>query len=169
MTPRIGRVQILPALRQIQDKYGYLKPEALIQLSKDLDIHQYQIQQVASFFPHFRLTPAPPVTVRVCRDMACHLAGSASALEHIRSIAGKRTCVEGVSCLGRCDRPPAVCIEVQQAPDPRNRPGQRRQQEFYFLKRDKADLTRIVTACLEGKSVAAEADRDAGRGYPCPK
>jgi NADH:ubiquinone oxidoreductase subunit E len=142
MTPNTGRLQILPALRQIQDTYGYLQREALIRFSEDSGIHLYRIQEVASFFPHFRLTPAPAVTVRVCRDMACHLAGSAFALHQLRPMAGERVCVEGVSCLSRCDRPPAVRIEINQAPDPGNRQGGG-QHEFYCLGRDPADLTRI--------------------------
>jgi formate dehydrogenase beta subunit len=165
MTPKTGQLQILPALRQIQETYGYLKRDALIRLGKDSGIHLHRIQEVASFFPHFRLTPAPAVTVRVCRDMACHLAGSAFALDQLRPMAGERVCVEGVSCLSRCDRPPAVRLEIRQAPDPGNRPGQRQQHEFYCLGRDLADLTRIVTACLEGKSVSAEADSDAGLAH----
>lgn len=166
MTPTTGRVRILPALRQVQDTYGYLKQEALIRLGKDLEIPLHRIQEVASFFPHFRLTPAPAVTVRVCRDMACHLAGAPDAIEQLRLMAGERVCVEGVSCLGRCDRPPAVRIEIHPAPDQGNRQGGG-PHEFYCLARDTANLTRIVTACLEGKPVSAEADSDAGRlSYP---
>jgi len=99
--------------------------------------------------------------------MACHLAGASRVLDELRVKLGQRACVEGVSCLGRCDRPPAVRIEINQAPDPGNRPAQWRQHEFYRLGRDAADLEQIATACLEGKPVPAEADLDAGRpGYP---
>ena len=173
MTPKSDRIQILPALRQIQDTYGYLSRKELTRFSKDSGIPLYRLQQVVSFFPHFRLIPAPAVTVRVCRDMACHLAGAASVLEQLLSMASERVGVEGVSCLGRCDRPPAVCIAVNRAPGPGDTPGrletgpQQHEREFYYLGRNAADLKQIVAAYLDGKTLPAEPDRDAGRpGYP---
>lgn len=173
-SPSTRQIQILPAMRRIQGKYGYLDRNELERFSKDSGIPLYRLQEVASFFPHFRLTPAPAVTVRVCRDMACHLAGAASVLEHLGLLESEGVRIEGVSCLGRCDRAPAVCITLNQAPDRgkppdyRSRPGgQVKEHEFYYLGRDLNDLKRIVRECVNGESSSAEVDRDAGRlGYP---
>src|SRR5213593_3630370 len=87
------------------------------------------------------------VEVRVCRDMTCHLRGASRLLagdglpllsndaELLKSLAENvpkwagaagqpappgdrcRVAVEGVSCLGRCDRAPAVWIERHPMPD----------------------------------------------------
>jgi formate dehydrogenase beta subunit len=162
-----GRYRILPELRRIQGKHGYLDRNELKRFSSDSGIPLYRLHAVASFFPHFRLTPAPAVTVKVCRDTACHLAGAASTLEQLGSLEskeeGKEVRVEGVSCLGRCDRAPAVCIAVHQAPG--EAPAQER--EFYYLGRNTGDLERIVRACVDCKTSPPEADRDAGRPrYP---
>ena len=81
----------------------------------------YQIQEVASFFPHFRQEWNKParVEVKVCRDMSCHLAGAAephlladrwACSGNLAARKASRVVVEGTSCLGRCDRAPAVCI-----------------------------------------------------------
>src|SRR6516165_6234701 len=110
--PPIYQTRILPELRRIQDQFGHLKRDELRRFSKDSGIPQYRLQAVASYFPHFRLAPPPAVTVRVCRDMACHLAGSASLLRDLGSLSPKGVHVEGTSCLGRCDRPPAVFIAL---------------------------------------------------------
>src|ERR1019366_2086806 len=145
-----GRYSILPELRRIQEKHGYLDRDELKRFSKSSGIPLYRLQAVASFFPHFRLTPAPAVTVKVCRDTACHLAGAASTLEDLRLLASDGVGVEGVSCPGRCDRPPAVCIG-----------------EFHYLGRTTDELKRIVSACVEGNASAEGADHDAGRPrYP---
>jgi NADH:ubiquinone oxidoreductase subunit F (NADH-binding)/NADH:ubiquinone oxidoreductase subunit E len=106
---------LVPALRAIQDRHGYLPREELEFLALRRRIPLYQIQEVASFFPHFRRTAPPPVTVQVCRSMACHLRGSAGLMEAVRrdfaaDIAAGRLAVEGVSCLGRCDRAPFACL-----------------------------------------------------------
>src|ERR1700733_6230342 len=103
------QTQIVPALRKIQKQFGYLTPEALRGFSTKSKIPLYQLQAVASFFPHFRLTPPPTVTLSICRDMACRMAGSGRMLTELKKLNGERVCVEGVSCLGRCDRAAAAC------------------------------------------------------------
>jgi formate dehydrogenase beta subunit len=169
----IYHLRILPALRRIQDEFGYLDRDELRQFSKDSGIPLYRLQAVASYFPHFRLAPPPAVTVRVCRDMACHLAGAASLLRELGSPSPQGVLVEGASCLGRCDRPPAVSIELHRAQDGGQAPshlspgsGHREEQEFYCLGRSADDLKRIIEACSGRKASSAEADCDAGRTYP---
>ena len=109
---------IVQRLRQIQDAFGYLPDKELVQLAREINVPLYQLQEVAGFFPHFRQewNKPPYVEVKVCRDMACHLAGVADLLHgdgglkrHARS-GEQRVEVEGTSCLGRCDRAPVVSV-----------------------------------------------------------
>src|SRR5450631_4748463 len=95
---------LVPALQRIQHQFGYLNREALKQFSKESGVPLYRLHAVASFFPHFLLSRPPLVTLRVCRDMACHLAGSGAMVRELGSLAGEQVSVQGVSCLGRCDR-----------------------------------------------------------------
>jgi NADH:ubiquinone oxidoreductase subunit F (NADH-binding)/NADH:ubiquinone oxidoreductase subunit E len=143
---------LLPALQGIQREFGYLKREALERLSAESGIPQYRLQAVASFFPHFRLTPPKKVTVRVCRDTSCHLAGSAELLRELAAAADAQTAVEGVSCLGRCDRAPAACVSTAG-----------NEHEHYYLARSAGELREIGEACRGGEAPAP--DRDAAQ--PC--
>jgi NADH:ubiquinone oxidoreductase subunit F (NADH-binding)/NADH:ubiquinone oxidoreductase subunit E len=143
------QTQIVPALRKIQKQFGYLTPEALRGFSLKSKIPLYQLQAVASFFPHFRLSPPSTVTVSVCRDMACHLAGSARILAELKKLHGEKVCVEGVSCLGRCDRPPAAFVSIHKSDD-----------EMYYLGRSAAQIESIVKACLAGNPPKADHDAD---------
>src|SRR4051812_9550581 len=95
---------IVPALQSIQHQYGYLNREALERYSEKSGVPRYRLHAIASFFPHFRLTPPKRLTLKVCRDQSCHLAGSGQILKDLAAIAGDDVAVEGVSCLGRCDR-----------------------------------------------------------------
>ena len=104
---------IVPELHRIQKEFGYLQREALERFSKDSQIPLAKIQAVASFFPHFQLSLPKPVTVRVCRDMACRMSGSAQLLADLASSSGDSVTVQGVSCLGRCDRAPAVSLSLK--------------------------------------------------------
>ena len=146
------QTRIVPALRQIQEKFGYLNREALLGFSRDCGIPLYQLQAVASFFPHFRLTPPPAFTVGVCRDMACHMAGSAEMIARLANVAGDRVSVEGVSCLGRCDRAPAACVTLHKSGA-----------EHFYLGRSTAELEKIVNSCVAGAVPTADHDLD----LPC--
>lgn len=101
-------------LREIQRQFGYIPAEQLRTLAKKIDVPLSRLHSVASFYPHFRLTPPPKVDVRVCQDMSCHLrqacdlrAGLDDAFPQENNSDVR---VSGVSCLGRCDEAPAVSI-----------------------------------------------------------
>src|SRR4029079_6111286 len=107
---------IVQQLNQIQSRFGYLPRESLVALAERLAVPLYRIQEVVSFFPHYRKTPPPELEIHVCRDMSCHLRGSAQLIDDLKKnlsaeIADGRASVCGVSCLGRCDRAPAVRID----------------------------------------------------------
>lgn len=107
---------IVQRLREIQNNHGYLPDWELVKLSRDTNTPLYRIQEVASFFPHFRQDWAKPpyVEIKVCRDMSCHIAGAAAMLhtdEGLKKLAKEgHIVIEGTSCLGRCDRAPAVTV-----------------------------------------------------------
>ena len=97
---------IVQMLRERQEKHGYLKDEHLVEVAQVARVPLYRVEEVVSFFPHFRRQPPPPVLVQVCRDMSCHLRGAPDLLAtHVPGVG-----VEGVSCLGRCDRAPVICV-----------------------------------------------------------
>ena len=150
--PPLYAAVLIPALQRIQHEFGYLKREALEEFSSDAKVPLYKIQAVASFFPHFRLTPPAKVTVRVCRDMACHLAGSAKLRQELKSTAGPDIAIEGASCLGRCDRPIAACIAMRGS-----------EHEHYYLSRSADELREIIEACLQDSP--PKSDRDADLTY----
>src|SRR5438270_10517997 len=94
---------LVPALHRIQQQFGYLKREALEEFSNQSGVPLYRLQAVASFFPHFQLTPPKKVVLKICRDMSCHLAGAGKILQELSGLTNDHVGVEGVSCLGRCD------------------------------------------------------------------
>jgi NADH:ubiquinone oxidoreductase subunit F (NADH-binding)/NADH:ubiquinone oxidoreductase subunit E len=105
-------MNLINELKALQERYGYLPEAELRAFSQRTSIPLYQLQAVASFYPHFRLRPGPQLDVKVCTDLSCHLAGA----RRLRQVAEQRATVlsgchiNGVSCLGRCDQAPAVAI-----------------------------------------------------------
>lgn len=107
---------IIRELHHIQRRAGYLPRAELAALAARLGAPLSRIQEVASFFPHFKLTPPAPVEVHVCRDMSCALRGScglhAELQRRAAGLVGQPIDVKLISCLGRCDRAPAVAVSM---------------------------------------------------------
>jgi formate dehydrogenase beta subunit len=105
---------IFDGLREIQHRFGYLPAEELKNLAAKIDVPLYRLHGVASFYPHFRLTPPPKADVCVCQDMSCHLRGAdalrASLEDRLQNLSSAEVTIRGASCLGRCDTAPAVAI-----------------------------------------------------------
>ena len=104
---------IVQELHKLQTKHGFLPRQELVALGERLAVPLYRIQEVVSFFPHYRTAPSAEFEIHVCQDMACHLRGSAGVIQELREAAGGRESqlrICGASCLGRCDRAPAARI-----------------------------------------------------------
>jgi NADH:ubiquinone oxidoreductase subunit F (NADH-binding)/NADH:ubiquinone oxidoreductase subunit E len=105
---------IFDELRAIQLRFGYLPKAELESFSQRSQIPLYQIHSVASFYPHFHLMPPSRAEIHVCADMSCRLNGACEVRAELASrFAGIRpedVQIKDVSCLGRCDRAPAVAI-----------------------------------------------------------
>jgi formate dehydrogenase/bidirectional [NiFe] hydrogenase diaphorase subunit len=158
---------MIQALRDIQQRYGYLPAEELELVALRFSQPLYRVQEVASFFPHFRLTPPAAVSVHVCQSMTCHLRGAADVLaakEYIEVTNRENiSAVEGVSCLGRCDRAPVVCISGDGA-QPRERFHDHQYTQIGQRTPDR-DLKQLLDRVFAGQAPPPDHDRpqDAGR------
>jgi NADH-quinone oxidoreductase subunit F len=112
------RHQLLPVLHAIQERIGWISPGALNYVSVRLEVPPAEAYGVASFYEMFSLEPRPPVTARVCDDIACMARGAdglCAELERTLGPAGK-PCVgmeatwQRIACLGLCERAPAALI-----------------------------------------------------------
>jgi formate dehydrogenase beta subunit len=105
---------IFDDLRAIQQSHGFLPKAELESLSARTQTPLYQIHSVASFYPHFHLAPPARAEIRVCADMSCHLNGACELRADLERRFGgapqSEVEIRDVSCLGRCDRAPAVSI-----------------------------------------------------------
>ena len=141
---------IVQELNKLQKKYGYIAEQPLRALAQRTGIPLYRWQEVASFFPHFRQQAPPKVDVRICRDMSCRLRGSATLESAVRELTEEmpqdQVCVQGVSCLGRCDRAPAAYIN-----------------ERVYVRRGADELLEIVKAFQQDASPDPDWDKDLSR------
>ncbi len=148
MTSLIDRqvgTRIAKMLQDSQHKHGFIQDSEIHRISDQVGEPIRVIQDVVSFFPHFRRTEPPKCHVYVCRDMSCRLRGSVAMSKHLRQlqseVGDEILEITEASCLGRCDRAPAVLVN-----------------EDLFVSRSVKEMTDIVTNTLEG--IDSEADSD---------
>ncbi len=112
-----GSSSLLALLGEIQERYHYLPPYALVLLSETLDVPLSQIYSVATFYNAYNLEPRGKHLVRVCMGTACHVRGAPHILDRLeRQLeirAGETTrdrnvTLETVNCLGACALGPMV-------------------------------------------------------------
>jgi len=104
-------MSLIHELERLQEERGFLSEDALRELAYASKTPLYRLQELVSFYPHFRTTPPSPTTVQVCRDMSCHLAGSDGLAARISKALDRDDVeVEEVSCLGCCELAPAVRV-----------------------------------------------------------
>ena len=119
---------LIPALNAIQARLGWLPRAELEELARDTRRPRYEIEGLISFYPHFRTDPPAKVTLHVCHDLPCNLAGGEARLAELRERYADDAEVElvEVSCLGRCDTAPAVTVNERPAPVEGRRRARRR-------------------------------------------
>ena len=92
----------------LQEREGWLSEPDLRELALRLALPLHRLESVSTFYTHFRRTPPSGVEVALCRDLSCALAGGEKAAAVLRE---RGIAVHEVSCLGRCDRAPAGCVD----------------------------------------------------------
>ena len=117
--PGASRAQLIPILQEIQEAYGFLSREAILQISKHLNLPASKIYGVATFYNQFRFRAPGKYHVQVCRGTACHVKGSLRVLEATVKALGIKPgetsrdglfSLEVVACLGACGLAPVVAV-----------------------------------------------------------
>ena len=115
-----SRSAILPALRLAQERYGWLPPEALVEVAEALDVTPAYCMSVASFYDLFQLERAGEHMVEVCTNVCCGLVNAQAVLEAFErelGIAPGETTADGsvtlraAECLGGCSTPTIVAVD----------------------------------------------------------
>ncbi len=126
---------IISALNELLAEKGFIENDDLRALSATINVPLYRLEGLVSFYPHFRRTKPPAISVALCRDVSCRLAGGRDFIERARAALKGFADIEvkEVSCLGRCDSAPAASVnehplgvkdlealvsKVQSPPDP---------------------------------------------------
>jgi NADH:ubiquinone oxidoreductase subunit F (NADH-binding)/NADH:ubiquinone oxidoreductase subunit E len=115
---------LIDDLKDIQSAHGFLPREKLLELSRSKALPLYQIEGVASFYPHFRPSPPPAVQIAVCTDMSCWLAGAERLEREIRAeVEGRLGHAVGSTRKGVRPGSPAALVNGGRSADGRRQGG----------------------------------------------
>ena len=116
----LGDGSLIAVLEEIQARFRYLPPEALILASERLDIPLSQTYAVATFYGAFSLKPKGKHCLQVCMGTACVVRGSSQLLNRFETKLGIKAgetsldqmyTLETVNCLGACALGPIVVTD----------------------------------------------------------
>jgi formate dehydrogenase subunit gamma len=120
LTPQRGRIgPLLPVLHAVQDKLGYVPPDAVPMIARALNLSRAEVHGVMGFYQDFRSAPAGEHVVHLCRAEACQAVGARELEAHARerlgigfgeTTADGLVTLEPVYCLGNCACSPSVRI-----------------------------------------------------------
>ena len=110
-------------LHAIQERFGYISPEAMEWTAARLELKPINIYELVTFYPMFRQAPAGKHHIRVCRTLSCALGGSHELRDHIcrklgldiskhglQTTKDGKFSVEFVECLASCGTAPVVMV-----------------------------------------------------------
>jgi NADH:ubiquinone oxidoreductase subunit F (NADH-binding)/NADH:ubiquinone oxidoreductase subunit E len=101
---------ILAELSRVMRERGWVSDDDAREVARLLAVPLHRVEGLLSFYPHFRRTPPPRVTVAVCRDMSCWLRGATDLARRAAALAADGVEVHEASCLGACEEAPVCAV-----------------------------------------------------------
>lgn len=110
---------LLPCLHLIQDAYGWIPHQAMVEIARFLEITPAEVIDTATFYEEYWLRPKGRTVVAVCRSIACEFCGQPEITDTVRDALGIEvgetteddafTLIE-LECIGSCGTAPAILI-----------------------------------------------------------
>jgi len=113
---------LLPILHAIQNALGYVPPESVPFIARELNLSRAEVHGVITFYHYFRDTPPGRHTLHICRAEACKAMGSDALEAHAKQTLGidyhentsdGEFSLEPVYCLGNCACSPSMMVGTE--------------------------------------------------------
>ncbi|MGW1681566.1 NADH-quinone oxidoreductase subunit NuoE family protein [Saccharopolyspora sp. NPDC002376] len=116
---RHERGPLLVVLQEIQDRLGWLDPDAVPLVAAEMNLSRADVHGVVTFYRDFRSEPPGRVVLRICRAEACKSVGAEDLAARLETALGIKTgettpdgsvTLDQVFCLGNCALGPAAQV-----------------------------------------------------------
>ena len=115
----IGCGNLLPLLKNAQDKSRYVSPKFMAKTANSLDLSISEVYGVSTFYSFLSTKPLGKNVIRICKSVPCYLQGSQMIMQSIENEIGikpgeatrdKKFSLELTNCIGACDQAPAMLV-----------------------------------------------------------
>lgn len=112
---------LLPALYIAQREFGWLSEEAMLSVSKALNMPAALVRGTASFYSMFRHKPMGRNLIQLCTNVSCMILGAERLVDLLQSRYGllpNETTQDGrfslviMECIGACGTAPAMLVNT---------------------------------------------------------
>jgi NADH-quinone oxidoreductase subunit E len=110
---------VMAALAIAQDEKGWLAPETMQEVAGYLGMAAVAVQEVATFYGMYNLSPCGRHKITICTNLPCALSGAERAAAHLKEKLGidyrettedgRFTLMEG-ECMGACGDAPVLLV-----------------------------------------------------------
>jgi len=110
---------VMAALAIAQDETGWLSPEVMEAVAAYLDMAPVAVQEVATFYAMYNLSPVGKSKITICTNLPCALSGGEKAAHYLKQKLGidyrettedgQFTLMEG-ECMGACGDAPVLLV-----------------------------------------------------------
>ncbi|MFC1752382.1 NADH-quinone oxidoreductase subunit NuoE [Thermoproteota archaeon] len=110
---------LLPLLKQVHEKEGYISEKAVKEISKKTGIPASRVYGTATFYAHLHTTPQGKYVIEICNSPSCYVNGSLDIIKYLenklkiksgQTSKNERFSLHIGSCIGCCDTAPAMKI-----------------------------------------------------------
>jgi len=107
-------------LQQVQGLVGYLPPEVLRAVSKEMGIPLSELYGITSFYSFFSLVPKGKYVLQVCLGTSCYVKGAERIIKTLKKdfslesggiTSDGKFSLETVRCLGCCGLSPVMAVK----------------------------------------------------------
>jgi NADH-quinone oxidoreductase subunit E len=114
------RAVVLPALHAVNERLGYVPPQAVVEIAQMLGLAPAQVQDTLSFYGFFpQDKPCGKFKVWMCRSLSCSCREGEALMDYLAQKLGiqpgetssdGRVTLLPAECLGACDFAPAMLV-----------------------------------------------------------
>ncbi len=79
---------LLPLLLLVQERFGFISPEAVQWVAGMLDVQPIRVEEVVTFYPGLRQRAPGRFHFRVCRTLSCAMGGSYELMDKLCELTG---------------------------------------------------------------------------------
>ncbi|MCJ7654738.1 MAG: NAD(P)H-dependent oxidoreductase subunit E [Dehalococcoidia bacterium] len=106
-------------LQQVQQFAGYLPPEVLEAISREMKIPLSELYGITSFYSFFSMVPKGKYVIQVCLGTSCYVKGGQKILDTLNKYLGLESggttpngkfSLQTVRCIGCCGLSPVIAI-----------------------------------------------------------